>query len=385
MKKVDKLFFMFFCLICSLGLIIFFKDEKNMSITENRILEKIPNLSISSYMDGTYQSKLESALSDQFMGSETIKIYMNRYTNFINWNKLDPKICKDKYVLIKDSYYVYDCAPYVISGYIKESEDSILAFDSKIKLFNKINEKIPTYYYFVNRSNNFNFETNTKSLDAYNYYKQNMSNYAGISELNFKDFEGYKKMFYKLDHHWNHYGSYVGYMAVASMMNFNDLYTPIETSEIKKINYIGSLGTGSNIYNFEDPFTIYKFNLPSHSTYLDGEIYERDTYQEYINGAYPKKEIFGHYANYYGGDYALVEYDYFDEAKENLLIVSNSYGNAVRELIASNYNKTYVVDLRHYDEFEVLNFVKEKNIDKILFLGDVNFFSSDEFYFEVGE
>ena len=77
------------------------------------------------------------------------------------------------------------------------------------------------------------------------------------------------------------------------------------------------------------------------------------------------------YAFLYGDDYAEVVFVFNQPSKENLLIISNSYSNAVNELIGQHFNKTYVVDLRAYKEkyghdFVLSKYIKDKNIDKAL-------------------
>ena len=54
------------------------------------------------------------------------------------------------------------------------------------------------------------------------------------------------------------------------------------------------------------------------------------------------------------------------------MILEDSYGWQIDDLIASHFNKTYVIDIRH-DEYEngkfyIKDFMKENNITKVLFL-----------------
>ena len=89
------------------------------------------------------------------------------------------------------------------------------------------------------------------------------------------------------------------------------------------------------------------------------------------------------YAGFYGSDYGEVIYD-FHNKKDNLLIFSNSYSNPINELIASSFNKTYIIDLRAYEldlgkTFDIDSYIKENKIDKILFLGDYNFYTDTKF------
>ena len=59
------------------------------------------------------------------------------------------------------------------------------------------------------------------------------------------------------------------------------------------------------------------------------------------------------------------------------IIIGNSYDNAIIEVLGSHFNKLYVVDNRHYDLqmnkiFDTDKYVKEKEISKVIIIGDIN-------------
>ena len=79
------------------------------------------------------------------------------------------------------------------------------------------------------------------------------------------------------------------------------------------------------------------------------------------------------------GDYGEIVYDTGRPERENLLILCNSYGCSVRELVGCHFNKTYVVDLREYmtqtgKSMKIHEYIEEHDIDKVLILGDVSYF-----------
>ena len=90
MKKYNNIF-LFVCVfgIIFLGMLTLVRTQKDISYAENRNLNKFEVLSISKFLDGTFQSNLENAYLDQFIGGETIKNIMKSelvlYKKFINY------------------------------------------------------------------------------------------------------------------------------------------------------------------------------------------------------------------------------------------------------------------------------------------------------------
>lgn len=100
--------------------------------------------------------------------------------------------------------------------------------------------------------------------------------------------------------------------------------------------------------------------------------------EEFINHDYTYNRGMNFYAFAYGNDYGEVVFDFHQPEKPNLLILSNSYSNAINELIAQYFNKTYVVDLRHYErqlktEFRYSDYVKKNGVEKTLIIADMGF------------
>lgn len=52
-------------------------------------------------------------------------------------------------------------------------------------------------------------------------------------------------------------------------------------------------------------------------------------------------------------------YNYNRPEKENLLIISDSFSNAINEIIASHFNRTYIIDLRQNKEFEPNEYIQK--------------------------
>ena len=60
---------------------IIFRPQKEISIEENRTLQKIPSFSMRDFADGTYQQQMENSIGDQFLFSIQIKYGVKQVFN----------------------------------------------------------------------------------------------------------------------------------------------------------------------------------------------------------------------------------------------------------------------------------------------------------------
>lgn len=368
-KKISNYTFVVIVfLIFTIGFFSIFSDETTFCYLENkrRTLFSVPTKK--TFDDGTYQNNLEKALSDNVTLSEDIKEFMLTKTNLINFDKIDKKICKNKYVALNSKYGIYNCEDYILETPINFYKKSKKTIKSNIQYYNKINGLADTYYYVITRANSYNFEKNKVSFDIYSYLNNHLEGDYTISQLPINSFDDFKKYFYKTDHHWNKDGSYKAYKDIYEMMDIDDeLLVPKSVKTVDKYNFVGTASKSSKQINIQEKFEYYDFDIKEHYEYINGE---KKNYGKYdIN--YDELGEYGNlYAYVYGDDYKEIVFDFDDDDKDNLLIIATSYSNPINRLIASHFNKTYVVDMRHWKDstFDVSEYIKVNNIDKVLLL-----------------
>ena len=85
------------------------------------------------------------------------------------------------------------------------------------------------------------------------------------------------------------------------------------------------------------------------------------------------------YDYFYGENEALVEFDTGRPERENILILGDSFDNAVLKLLASHFNKTYCVDMRFPDAqpFNIGSFAEEHDVDLVLIIASQGLFCGD--------
>lgn len=378
-KKADYfLFFVFIAMILSFYS-VFILGQKEISETENRTLAKLPIFQWEDFKNQTFQSNLENAITDQLLGSEPIKKIAletrKDAINVINYAMLSLKNTENEnyYVAIAEDTYKINNEDWLVNKIGKYSYEP-----KSVEYFNQI-KGADKYLYFIESdlSKMYNEENDTNQL------YENIINHMELtkySKFNTKTFEDYKNYFYKGDHHWNHKGQYEAYQEIIKLLGIEE---GVKITQERQYDayFLGSKAREASEYNSKEKFTVYQYdNQKPIEVYIDGNLGKYGKREEYDKGEYETKLETNHYGEYYGGDYAEVIYDFKEPQKENLLIISNSYSNAINEIIASHFNKTYIIDLRSNTNFNANEYVKQKEIDKILILGNMSLFSKDTYF-----
>ena len=128
-----------------------------------------------------------------------------------------------------------------------------------------------------------------------------------------------------------------------------------------------------------DEFIVYKFDIPEHTTKVERIERAYNHIDDFIEHNYEYTDLYAFYANVYGGSRGEVYFDFHQPEKPNLLMVVDSFSNPIKELIAQYFNKTYAVDLRHYQKnigepFAFEKYINNNKIDKVLFIASSRHF-----------
>ena len=138
----------------------------------------------------------------------------------------------------------------------------------------------------------------------------------------------------------------------------------------------GSKAAACGADQLGEAMTVFRFGFPAMTVTLDGQ-----PAADYGNQGGPLS-----YSTIYGGDNGEVILD-AGASGPNLLILGESYDNAVLKLLASHYDTLYSVDLRYYahtmgEPFDLSAYVQEHQITKVLLMGNIDFYIQDAFNLE---
>ena len=230
--------------------------------------------------------------------------------------------------------------------------------------------------------NNNTKETNENTGSCSYFLEQLALDDAHKGSFSLHSAEEYKTLFYRTDHHWNHLGSYEGYRQALSLISVESPLEPTGSATLDtplsgaKAFIVGAEGL------FTEPFTYYTFSLPAFTTTVNGVSAESyGSADKFISGTTEKELSYG---AFYGGDCGELILDTGNREKENLLVIGDSFDNAILKLLASHFNITYSLDPRYYEPcedgtFSLDAYLRSHNISKVLMIGGIEYYMMDTF------
>ncbi|MGM9834748.1 MAG: hypothetical protein ACI31M_03115 [Bacilli bacterium] len=329
-------------------------------VKENSIVDKINN------KINSKKISLENRITNYF------PFYIKINTLYENANYLTNSFIYDNIPIKKNSdgdllfYNKKDELFYLETSYGKEELDQRL--NDQIAFFNNLSNQgidisiyIPTRYELTTLKKN--------NLNSYiDKFEKELNNDIKVSHMNIESIEEYKQNFYLTDHHWSMIGALNGYTSIMNLLGVPSLDT-FSLKTYDSVKFYGTMAKTSMLKNKYDYLQDIDLNLK---------------YDVLVNGKEPSEkfkprelkksnnDFYDYYVSYFNGQYGEITYDYHDESKDNLLIISDSYVWEIDYLIAASFNKTYVINLR-YDEFvnnklDLSSYMGKNDIDKVLFL-----------------
>lgn len=330
-------------------------------ISEKNIGDKLSN------KVNAIKTRLENEITNSFPFYNSLNgLYQNfnYYMNSFFYKEVPLKTNSDnEYIFYNKENDFY----YLENQYSKDDLDKRL--DMQVAMFNKlVNLDIDMYLYFPTRYELTKLKDN--NLNSYvDIFKDKLSSKIKVANMDITSLEQYKNYFYKTDHHWNMNGALAGYYDIMDILG----KVPVDNLEVvnkRERKFYGSMAKSV-------------LNNKTYDYILDVD--KKLDYDVLVNGkqaseVFKPRQIrldrdylyYDYYVQYFNGQYGEICYDYHKDNEENLLILSDSYAWQIDYLIASSFNKTYVVNLR-YDKWkkEDLNleeYMKKRNIKKVLFL-----------------
>ena len=160
-----------------------------------------------------------------------------------------------------------------------------------------------------------------------------------------------------------------------------DGYQPVLISRLHHETKSRSTGTPDKFY---DKFYVYVFDYVPMNIIINGEKREYGDQEKCLKNKDIGLECDLRYGWFYGSDEGEIIFDTERKNRPNILIFGDSFDNAILKLLAGHYNKTYSIDLRHYEKkmgkpFSIDEYMKMHKIDKVLFIGNHGFFVQKEF------
>ena len=411
--------FLLFLLL--VGLITTFDKDATFSESERRQLKTRPKLTVSALLDGTYFIEYREYFADTFPNRESLmekNVSLNGFYYFSGLGsdeeaslvldftsnaaqhgealkpdtpteaeeETQPTEAEEKLpqqtepagtaeqlgniVLIGDS--AFD-VPYAdgdaITSYAQAVNSIADTLGSSVKT---ISMPVPNSAEFYTKNEYHTGATSQKSMveKVRDNLAENVTYIDAYSELA-RHTDEY--IYFRTDHHWTHLGAYYAYTALCKGLGMS----PVDKDRFETGQWDGFLGTmytylanypqGAALRN--NPDTVYYWKPTAarsttcyKSTALDGA---------YAMGTICKvnEDVDNKYLTFMGGDHpvAIVE---TDTPGPCIMVIKESYGNALISWLSNHYSKIVVIDPREYfgsnADIDLAAFAQEQGVDQCL-------------------
>lgn len=387
----------FLSVLVIVGLISIIREPGTISVTENRPLAPMPHYSTWALFSGSYADSLEFYYADNFpardalVGAATTIRDVSGYRSEVVFYQAEsvtegtlPEIdtitpVPEDSVVVKNTVdttavvaefaksagvIVYgDRAVQLFTG----SNDGARKFAEMVNLYRSTFDTLDIFCLVAPTPIDFYLPDEYKRSSNYEYKTIDLIRDSLDSVVHFVD--AYSELgkhrdeyiFFNTDHHWTGLGAYYAYVAFCRSAGMEAV--PLADFERKRSGrkFLGSLygiTLDKRLKDNRDSMEYYRPFIATR-TYRYNRESERYELSRLFSGTH-------NYANFIGGDHPMVRIE-SDVNSGRLLIIKDSFGNAVAPFLALHYGTVYVMDYRYFD-INVRDFVRQNKISAILFL-----------------
>lgn len=387
MKKFfDRAFLlglMAFLLAVPAALLLWSRKETT-AYYENRTLAARPALTWESLRDGSFGSAMETWYSDHFPGRSTLlKADTAVQMNVLRRPVVNNMVVTEDVLLPKLDFseYTAEAYRYTAPGFAED--------------FGKLNEYIEslggqfTYVgfpeqrvYFEDLFPSYLNDHAAEAEAADTVFAEALAG-QGVDFLDMRQVyaeQGNPAEYYSaVDHHYNYYGAYAGYRAILEKLAKDGWDLAVLTEEdidfVELPNpYIGSRNRKLyNLWENQDKAIILSETPVSFTRTDNGQPSTKPLYVTPALDYMPTT-----YNLYMGGDFAETVLETNRPDLPDVLIFGDSFTNALETLLYTAFDETRILDLRHYKEQSLKDYIAAYQPDIVLCI------QNDTFYYTAG-
>lgn len=371
-KKLDQNFYrilsgasMGLIVIMMVAFIISPKAEK--SISENRTLQQKPRVTMQSVLTGKYSKDIGKYVSDQFPNRSGMIKLKARFDLLLGRKELNGVyICKDGYLMegfTEASPEVTDAKVKAINSFVSQNPKlnvSMMLVPNKVEIYKNLLPK------------NAPSDSQKAYLDKVKEKVDKKVNFVNLITP-FNRIKNATQLYYKTDHHWTTDGAYKGYEEFSKSRDISPAQEKSFTKSLATDKFLGSLyykngaqiGEPENIilYLKEKPY-------PLLVKYYDTK--------EKVTTLYDANKLKGKdkYEVFTGGNHSQIKIRTNVKTNRKLLLIKDSYANAMLPFLINDFAEINVVDLRYYTG-TMADILNNNDITDVLILYNVNTFNTD--------
>lgn len=381
MKKLAQIMFvaLFLGVLYATPIATLLKERETVSSVENRKLAEVPKYTWDSFLDGSYLNQWETYFSDHIKGRNRM---IEGYTA-INMKALG-KTAINNIVLGKKDFLL----PFFDYQHFNSPDFGDAQYSKMANQLKALQDKLAENghdFYFVGVPSQATYHRKD-----YPFYLQSAIPTAGtirekmfskldalqVSYINMEEVfrkEPDKDFFYKTDHHYNFDGAYTTYSTIIDRIRQKgnaavspplkreelDIITLPNRFEGSRNKQIYGMGPVSDQLQYAVPRTEVPFEIWNNHVANDKVYYLPDNPAASVN-----------YGVYMGADWAETIIRTGRSELPNLLIFGDSFTNAIEPLLYLHFNETRILDLRHYKEMGLVDYIDRNKPDVVVMVRD---------------
>ena len=371
----------FLALVFGFSLAGIASPDRKFSEMENRSLQQAPKVSFEGIKNGSFTEEIESYMSDQiFLKDELVTMKTGADT------VLGKRFMNGVY-LADDDFYIQDFQEN--SQQIKTNIDCLNEFakglDNNIEVDMLLAPNASCVLYDKLPAPNQCGDQHKTAEDIRAMLDPKIHLAYPEEALRTEAEECY----YHTDHHWTSQGAELGYSALRQIMGL-PARQKYERSVRELDNFYGTLyskapRTGAqsdtiDLVTYEGNAITVRYPVAAGDHEIPAECTE-------VNGIPQKEGLFvkapestkDKYAALMGGNFALTEIETNADSSEHVLILKDSYANAVLPELCAQFSHISLIDLRYYhmQEESVSEYVKSHGINRVIYIYNIDFLNSD--------
>jgi hypothetical protein len=382
---------------------LLFHGNNKVSSLEQREIQQLPSLTLESLVENTFTKDFDKYFSDNFIfrtnfletGSwlkslkgtvgNDVTLVERKGGNNANQNltaknpddgaspdpaatpapadepKVDVQTAEaETYLIVKDqAMSLYQYYPESAASYADAINKLQAAVDPKINVYALL---APSSVEFIESEKYRKMSASQKEAFQYvaEHYNDSVKHVPAYDKLS----EHRKEyIYYRTDHHWTSLGAYYAYEALMETMGEK----PVSLSRYEKVEIKSFLGSAyaatlnAALKKNPDTITVYKpFVKYENSAYWN----ENPTVRDLVELELPTDGR-GGYAVFMGGDYPLDIVKTDVKNGKRLLLIKDSYANALIPFLLPHFEKIVIVDPRYYQE-NLVKLTQKESITDIL-------------------
>ncbi|MBB5183205.1 DHHW family protein [Catenisphaera adipataccumulans] len=336
--KVGMLYSRIMIIVLCLGFVInALAPDQAESTVENRSLQQFPAWNTEDVISGRYGTELNNWFSDQFVGRNAL-IHLRYLTLKATGTRKIDDVYLGHHTLVEDVAVENE-------KQLQRNLKAINAFQKKESDINCTFVLVPNAVYVQpqNLPTGADPADQSERIDAiYDQLNSKVKTVDLRSSLK-KYSDDY--LYYRTDHHWTSYGAFRSFQTIAKEM---DLDQNVKKSDYKVYtvadDFKGTLAHKTGSLNMKDDVEIYVPKNDPDYLMTDPSSHKRSRTVFSSEGAQSEDA----YTVFLNGNHARIDLEMDNDSDRHLLLIKDSYANAMIPFLIPYYRTITVVDPRYY-------------------------------------